>query len=215
MALLVSLSDMKTYLGISGTTYDAFLTEQLTLVSSTVENYCGRIFTQGNYVQTFYEDDYCDEKVEELFLYHFPLITLTSVIQYQDATVLEDVTTTTRPHKPTAQVKNPSGLFGCGNIFKVTYTAGYATIPVEIQAAVKEIVQGRYNKKVAGVDLNFGSDVQSISIPGSISVAFDYSLQTNDRKSTFGVILGNYANVLDYFRSERAIAGKGRVEYVA
>ncbi len=39
--MLVSLADMKTYLGIGDASYDDFLTEQLVLFSSAIEGYCG------------------------------------------------------------------------------------------------------------------------------------------------------------------------------
>jgi len=76
------------------------------------------------------------------------------------------------------------------------------------------LVKERYNKHTSGIDLDFGSDIQSISIPGTISVAYDYSLQNNERKTAFGAILGNYVNTLDYFRSERPLIGSVRLEYV-
>ena len=72
----------------------------------------------------------------------------------------------------------------------------------------------RYNKKSSGVDLNFGSDVQRVSIPGAISIDFDYSLSNNERKSAYGVILGSNSNILDDWRSERSVIGSGKLEYV-
>jgi hypothetical protein len=68
-----------------------------------------------------------------------------------------------------------------------------------------ELIEERYNKKVAGVALNFGSDVQRLSVPGVMSIDFDYTLQNNERDSKFGMFIKGYANVLDSFRSERSI----------
>ena len=68
---LVSLADMKTFLGVVGVDDDAFLTEQLNLLSETIESYCGRIFSRLSYTQTFYADE-MDTPRRELFLYHYP-----------------------------------------------------------------------------------------------------------------------------------------------
>jgi hypothetical protein len=77
------------------------------------------------------------------------------------------------------------------------------------------IIEERYNKKKSGISLNFGSDVQRVSIAGTISVDFDYSLQSNERVSAYGTILGNYINVLDQYRSERVLTGSGMITYVS
>ena len=87
-------------------------------------------------------------------------------------------------------------------------------MPTTIQYVVKAIVEERYNKKLSGVSLNFGSDVQRISIPGTISIDFDYTLTSNDRVNAFGNLLGSYLNLLDFYRSERAILGASRLNYV-
>jgi len=92
--------------------------------------------------------------------------------------------------------------------------AGYATIPTIILTVLDSLVQERYNKKVAGVDLNFGSDVQRVSIPGTISIDFDYSLSNNERKSSYGSIIGSYANILDDWRSERSVVGNSTLQFV-
>jgi len=206
--MLVSLANMKTYLGISGTTYDAFLTEQLTLISDVVEAYCRRTFTETDYIQTYYGDD-C-EATRHLQTFQFPLIAVASVEQ-DDVELDADEY---RIHLPTGTLTRKSGYFLTNEVTVVTYTAGYEIIPTPVQAVVKSLVEERYNKKVSGVALNFGSDVQRISIPGAISIDFDYSLESNERTSAFGSILGTQSNILDAYRSERAVIGSGKLEYV-
>jgi len=211
--MLVTLNEMKTYLGIplATTTYDAFLTEQITIVSDAIELYCNRIFASAEYVQTFYvtEDN---EQSNRFYLAQYPVSAIDSVIE--DDTTLDLISE--------CLLQGPKGIlerryypwFQSSESITVTYTAGYATTPTPIKSAVYSIVGEKYNKKVSGVDLNFGSDVQSISIPGTISIAYDYSLQANDRKTPLGMILGNYVNILDIYRSERAVAGSIGSEYV-
>jgi hypothetical protein len=208
--MLVSLADMKTYLVISGSTYDAFLTEQLTLVSDAVEGFCRRKFITANYIQTYYLEDF-ESKPNVLDTFHFPL----SVVTYVKEDGITVDSADYRIHKPTGLITKPSYFFSCASVVEISYTAGEAAAPTPVQYVVKSIVEERYNKKVSGVSLNFGSDVQRVSIPGTISIDFDYTLTSNDRKNSFGNILGNYINNLDPYRSERAVNGAARIAYVS
>ena len=197
--MLVSLADIKAYLGITSGEYDSFLTQQEAFISEVVESYCGRKFSQATYVQTFYDTDYSDIQ-KELKMFHYPLISMTSVTE--DAITLD--TTEYRVHKATGT-----------EITEFTYSAGYSTTPLIIKNVILALIQEKYNQKTSGVPLNFGSDVQSISIPGTISISYDYSLDSNQRKSAYGVIIGSYANSLDMFRSERRVIGSGKLKYVS
>jgi hypothetical protein len=206
--MLVSLADMKAYLGIVGTSDDTFLTEQLTLVSEAIENYCGRIFNAGSYVQRFYREEYPND-FSRFKTAQYPIKTITSI--EADGVAITDF----RFLKPSGQIFRNlgQGFFGCADELVVTYDAGFDTIPGPLSMAVKSIVEERYNKKKAGISLNFGSDVQSVSIPGTISVQFDYTLEANSRARGFGALFGNFTNVIDRYRSERAVL-TGENEYV-
>lgn len=208
--MLDSLANVKSRTGITDTTNDTFLTAQITLISDTIEAYCRRVFTEQDYTQTFYLDDYVPSAMLEL--YHFPVSAVATIFE-DDEEVDTDVY---RIHMPTGRVVRTDGAFFYVDETVVTYTAGYAAgdIPTPILSVLDSIVLERYNKKIAGVNLNFGSDVQRISIPGAISIDFDYTLNNNDRKSAFGVILGNNLNLLDRYRSERTILGEGKLTYV-
>lgn len=212
--MLVSLADMKTFLGETTTDYDSFLNLQIQIVSDAVEEYCNRKFAQASYVQTFYLEDF-DKYPTQLKLYHFPLIAITTFVEVPESGSNIPVADY-RFHKPTAILDKSAGgkFFSNGKKLEITYDAGFATIPALVQGVVYNLVQERYNKKKNGIDLNFGSDVQRVSIPGAISIDFDYSLENNLRKSHLGTILGNNLNVLDSFRSERAIIGDVRLSYV-
>jgi len=205
--MLVSLANMKTYLGITDNSQDAFLTEQLNLVSDTVEAYCRRRFNSQAYSQTYYYGDYPPSASLQSF--HFPTTVITSVTE--DGIVVDAADY--RIHKPSGTIVRTAGMFFYAEETVVLYTAGYATIPTPIDSVVKNLVQERYNKKNSGVDLNFGSDVQRVSIPGTISIDFDYTLSNNDRKSAYGTILGSQVNVLDDYRSDRAVLGSGKLIY--
>ena len=197
-------------MGITSSDYDDFLTLQGQLISDVIEDYCGRKFLAANYTQTFYKDDY-EEFVNTLNLFHYPVNTVTSIIEGT-----ENITADVRVHKPTAKITLPeSTFFSNDDSLVVVYNAGYSATPSAVLIVFYSILGELYTKKTSGIALNFGSDVQSISIPGTISVSFDYSLQSNERKAKFGTILGNYINSLDPYRSERVITGSGTVEYVS
>lgn len=206
--MLDTLANIKSRLGITTTDFDAFLTAQGELVSDVIEAYCRRKFLEADWVQTFYRGDYQPSKLLEL--YHFP-VTSVSIVE-DGADPLDD--DNFRLHKPTGRITRQDQGFFWAKETVITYTAGEETCPRPVLAVLDSIIQERYNKKISGVDLNFGSDVQRISIPGTIAIDFDYTLNNNDRKSAFGVILGNNVNILDDYRSERAVLGSGKLEYV-
>lgn len=218
--MLISLSDMKSYLGLGAgvTEYDSFLTSQLEIVSEAAEGYCGRKFIQANYKQTFYREEYPNDlDFKELLLASYPLVAVTSVKEYvNEGDLVGRDLTEYRVAKELSILRYIQGgrFFLHGDIVEVEYSAGYAETPTLVKSVIYSVVQERYNKKINGIDLNFGSDIQRISIPGTIGIDFDYSLQNNERKSAFGTILGNHVNVLDYFRSERAVVGNVQILYV-
>lgn len=216
--MLVSLSDMKTYLGETTTDYDDFLTQQITVISDSIEAYCMRKFNSTSYVQTFYKEDIIQRGyvIDELTCYQFPIISVASVVEkYDDGADTGVAVTDYRFHAGTAKIikKKYTGTFFCRDLVEVTYTAGYAEVPAPITQAVYSLVQQNYNKKKNGIDINFGSDVQSVAIPGVINIQYDYTLQNNEKSSTMGMILGSWTNVLDIYRSERAVVGDIRLAY--
>jgi len=207
--MLDTLSNVKARLGITGTTYDTFLTSQIQLISDVIESYCRRKFLEADYIQTFYKEDF--NTGDQVFLYHYPVSAIASFDVDGTAKVAD---TDYRLHKPTGKIVPLGSGSIIGRIAEVEYTAGYATCPTPILSVLDSLVGERYNKKINGIDLNFGSDVQRISIPGAISIDFDYTLNNNERSSAYGSILGNNANILDDWRAERSVLGSGRLEYV-
>lgn len=217
--MLVTLDEMKTYLGIDlvETSHDAFLTEQIVIVSEAIEGYCGRVFSEGTYTQIFHVDEFTDALEDSLTLFHYPVSAISSVTEQPNSV---DVTADEYRLQGTkgklARVSNgvKTSWSKGATSFEVVYTAGFATIPATIRQVVYSLVSANFNKQQAGISLDFGNDVQSISIPGTLTVNFDYTLQANDRSTAFGMIIGNYGNVLDPYRSERVIVGSIEEHYV-
>lgn len=234
--MIVTLADMKTRLGIGDASQDAFLTEQLNVVQEAVESYCRRKFEQATYVQTFYRDEFEENgvSVPQITTYMFPVISIASIdeISRDDdgvPTVEASLTANEyRLEKSTGRIKKTQKNGISTNFFsgrpwfygytelEITYDAGYsiADMPQTIRDVIFNLVTERYNKNKNGQNLNFGSDVQRVSIPGVMSIDYDYTLETNNRSHSFGAILGNQINVLDYWRSERGMIGDLRTEYV-
>lgn len=207
--MLDTLSAVKARLNITTTQYDTFLTAQITLVSDTIEAYLRRKVKSQTFTQHFYRMDYRLSLLMQLFCY--PVSAVTSITE--DGVTLDPVNY--RLHKPTGSILRLDrvGFFHADETI-VTYAAGWAAVPTPILSVLDSVVQERYNKNTSGVDLNFGSDVQRISIPGSISIDFDYSLKNNQRTSYFGEILGSNLNILDQYRSERAVLGTSKLVYL-
>lgn len=206
--MLDTLVNVKTRLGITTTDDDVFLQAQVNLVSDTIEAYCRRKFLASNWVQTFYRGDYRPSYLVELF--YFPLVSVASIVE--DTVTLDP--SLYRIHKPTSRIISKTHGFFWADETVITFNAGFASTPTPVLSVLDSIVNERYTKKKSGVDLNFGNDVQRISIPGAISIDFDYTLTTDDRTDPFGIILGNNLNILDKYRSERAVVGDGKMEYI-
>lgn len=204
--MLVTLDELKENLGIEVDTYDDFLEQQIALVTETIEAYCRRKFEFGTYTQTFYAKDY-EQRSKKLILGAYPVKDIVS-IEADDEAI-----TDYRVQKQVG-IMTKDDAFVFDETLVVEFTGGYETIPATIKDVIFSIVGERYSKKSAGVALSFGSDVQRVSIPGTISIDFDYSLSNNDRKTPFGMILGNYLNILDYYRSDQAIIGSSRLIYI-
>lgn len=230
--MLVTLDDTKNYLGISlvDTTYDVFLNSQIAFLSEVISNYCRRIFDQTDYVEEFYIDNYDPLEDKKLWTFHYPVNSITSI---NEVLTFDGVDELTLIPAEEYLVHNRSGMverfsdygirqrwfqnMSIGNKarIRILYNAGYSTVPLDIQNVVFELIEERYNKKKSGISLNFGNDVQRLSVPGVMAIDFDYSLQNNERKSKYGMFIKGYTNILDVYRSERAIKGMIREEYVS
>lgn len=208
--MLVTLDDMKKNLGIEldDTTYDDFLTEQINIISEAMELYCGRKFLKKTYTQTFYRDEFPKDTVKELYLYHYPVHSIVDIDEGGDDLLGYRIVFST------GLMRLPTGFFRSDTELDITYVAGYTELPYVLKNCIYSLVGERYSKKQSGIDLSFGSDVQRVSIPGTISIDYDYTLQNNDQTTALGVILGNQINVLDQFKSERKVIGTLREGYV-
>lgn len=198
---LVTLVELKDRLGITTSDDDLFLQAEIDYISDVVSNYCGRNFEQASYTQTIYRDE--SGLIDSFYLYHFPVSAISEIRVDSTVWAVDNY----RFNKKTGKIK--FNYHVNYNEIEIDFTAGYlvSDVPLIVKNVVYSIVEERYNKKKSGVALNFGSDVQRISVAGVMSIDFDYTLENNERAKRYGMVIGNYSNMLDPYRSERVVIG--------
>jgi len=172
-ASLVTLAEYKTYAGISSTNQDAEITALIPMISQLVKTICGRTFV-----------DYVNDSKTEVFsggrpnllLSETPVIsiagveystdfgnTYTSLTEYTDyAFDQEDSTIITVSRDSRGYpIDFPKYING----YKVTYYAGYETLPTDLKIAVLDTIT--YYVKHEG-------SVHSPKAPGTNTVQIEY-----------------------------------------
>lgn len=131
---LASLGDVKAYARIAAATDDALLTRLLDAVGGAAETYCGRSFAVQSYT-----DSFRPAGQSAIFLRHGPVQSFTSLMI--DGAIAD----------PSRYVRNGrvvsllGGIFGAGAVV-ASYTAGYPSVPADVQQAVIETVVLRYRE---------------------------------------------------------------------
>ena len=156
---------------------ETLLGNLISAASTTIQRYCNRNFPSASY-----DEDYDGEGGIELFLNAMPILTLTSV------TIKEQGSTTSLDVNGILQYVNEGRLVidpltteamsychfpvGRQNI-NVVYTAGYATVPEDVQEACVEMCTVLYG--ATSTDGNIGLDSESLG-------SYSYSRSSkNDR----------------------------------
>lgn len=151
---LVSLADLKSYLGITTSDQDDLLQDLIDRASAEFEKVAKRVFSQATYT------DLHDGGHEALILRHRPIISVTSVIDYanpdspltldsEDYVVYQDGGYIQKGQRGTGSgwpgpysSDFPYGL----QRWEIEYEAGYTTIPGDIEQAVIFAVQDWYGQ---------------------------------------------------------------------
>lgn len=138
---LCTLSEAKEYADITTTTNDTLLTNLISRVSTEIETYCDRIFSSASYID--YHDGSGNDK---LYTDHYPIITGEGVEVWDDTEW--DWETTDLIDSNDYMIIDDRGIFLQSSIFvdgtknvKVSYTAGYDTIPTDLtQVCIEEVI---------------------------------------------------------------------------
>lgn len=155
---LTTKADVKESLGISSavTTYDNLIIRKINQATRAIEAYCGRRFALTTYTQV----EYSATIIDEIVLRQRPITTFTS-LEIRDSTLNEDSWETVDSQlyfvDKNAGVLNLNfNALGRWNRYRVTYTAGYGTIPEDLAEACASLA-GFYFNNASGGDVGVSS----------------------------------------------------------
>ena len=118
------------------------LSALIAAASAAVEQWCAREFTSTAYTETHNGTGTC-----ELMLRVFPVTTITKIETLDDDAVATEITSGNRVDKRTGLLRLTMEHFPVGhqNVV-ILYTAGFATIPADVQEAVVQLIAGLHNE---------------------------------------------------------------------
>ena len=197
MADLTTIDDYKDFMGITSNKEDVPLALLVTSVSALVKSYCGRSFVdyaasdKTEYITI--EDD-----VHSIALEEFPVISITSVEErYGYSADYTAITTTDNEYyldTKTDSIIRTNGGYGYRNwpkgpgSVKVVYTAGYATLPEDLQLAVFDLITYYHKKEYRGYKMLNGA---ATNAPGTTTQYRNVSFPDHIKR-----VLDLYKNVL-------------------
>lgn len=182
MSSLVTLADVKDWLGITDTASDARLTRLITAASAAVENYVNYPFLTGS--RTEVRDG---QGMDRMMLQNWPVTAVASLSIGGTAVTAATTPTGTGFRFDDTMLYLNGYLFTAGfqNV-QISYTSGYATLPDDVTQAVILTVQDMVGPQ--GRDMQ----IQSYSVPG----VYSESYRGLDRKSSLpdvaAALLQNY-----------------------
>jgi hypothetical protein len=170
MANLITLQEYKTYAGLTTPNHDAEVNNLIPKVSELVKNYCKRSFTSyvdEDKVETF------NGAVASFILEETPVLqvidveyssdygrTYTSLIEYTDWVEDNGYIVAVNPNGWPRQLRG----------YRVTYRAGYETLPEDLKLAVMDLVT--YYRRNDGA-------IHSTKAPGTNNVQIEYISTTS------------------------------------
>lgn len=169
MGNLLTLHEAKLRMNIQDDSHDMLFNTLIADVSSIIEGYCGRTLTDGTYVE--YKDGGGNQ---EILTDEWPIISITSIYddvdrEYPDISLIDSDDYTFYPNEgkivlmsSTIIGRNFRTVFynGKRNV-KITYVAGYTTIPGDIKIIASEILMKKFKNII---DRRIG--ISSISSSG-------------------------------------------------
>lgn len=173
MAGLVTLQQAKDYLEITDATHDALLQEFIDRLSAWVESYCGRTFAQAAYADELHDGD----GTSRLVVKQRPIVSVASLFddidrQFGAGTQIDAEDFVVYPERGEIRLDGLVFAQGLQNV-KVTYTAGFSQIPLDLQQAVIELIADRFrNKEHQGIRSTgigaFRVDYDEAEIPAEV-----------------------------------------------
>lgn len=196
---LTNLADVKESLGIasSDTSYDNLIIRNINKATRAIENYCGRRFKETTYTG----EEYAATQVDALVLRQRPVVSFTS-LGIRDAGLntndWEDI------DSELYFVDNNAGVInlmfnarGRWNRYRVTYSAGYSTIPEDLAEACASLAaywtlnadgsdigvarkkEGQREVQYASSNLNFKILLQNLGVDQIVDSYANYPIATD------------------------------------
>jgi hypothetical protein len=140
---LCALGDVKTYLGITTTAMDAVLSALITNASAFIESYCNRVFALSSYTES-----YNGTGGDRLYSWRAPIVSVASLSV--DGIAIQAAPNTQSPgfvfDDDLIYLRGARFCKGVQNV-TVSYTAGFAAIPADVNQACIELVALKYAKR--------------------------------------------------------------------
>lgn len=141
---VVGLADAKAHLNVTVTTYDAELRRFLDVATDLCESYTGRSLRRRTVTEAL------DGGRSSLVLRQAPVLSVTSVVV--DGTTMSDLAVDL-PNGIVYTDDDESGIFTPGRqTITVTYVAGWAAPPADVQQAVLETLRHLWTTQRGGMD---------------------------------------------------------------
>lgn len=190
---LTTLANVKAELGITDGGSDAVLSRYISGASQAAAQFCNRVFPSETVSEQFLPrryDRFICSGVAPLQLWRWPLITVTSVTEDDVLLVADQDFLVDAKNGQLTRVDSSSGFPRTWpNVaIVVVYSAGYASIPADLEDAIIRMVTKRWSAK--GRD----STLKQQSIPGVLEQTFWIATGTEAGNMTPDVtdILDNY-----------------------
>lgn len=147
MSDLCALADVKTYLGITDASTDSVLTALVSNASAMIESFCNRAFAQATYTDTLNGTGKA-----QMCLPNSPVTAVASLsVDGMSVPPSADTTLSGYVFDALSVYLRPGGYpcaftKGIQNV-TVTYTAGYAVVPLDVAQACIEMVAYKFAKR--------------------------------------------------------------------
>lgn len=155
---LTTLDNLKLALDLTNDADDTLLEEIILRESKFMESYCGRVFKQDNYTE--YHDG---EGESSLFTEQYPIISVTSIHDdtlrvFGAGTEIASSYIIVREDIGLVRLDGTTFQSGMDNV-KVVYSAGYATIPEDLESACIKLSMADYIEQKGGINAIEGETV--------------------------------------------------------
>ncbi len=179
---LVTKAEYKAYAGITSTTQDAVIDSIIPKVSELTKAICGRTFV--DYVNDA-KVEYFEGGLPEYIPKEYPVLSVSSLEYSADfgntySALTEFTDFVLRKSTDTIFSLNTNGFPEGVNAYKLTYTAGYETLPLDLKLAVLDLVTyyikndaAIHSNKAPGTNTVQIEYVTSNSLPAHIKRVFD------------------------------------------